>query len=368
MSMRTTVIGAGQAGLAVAHHLDRLGQSVRIVAADQRVGDTWRQRWDSLRLFTPAFYNGLPGMPFPADHPEYLPVKDEVADYLESYAGALDVPIELGTRVEAVEPCVGGSPGERFELSTDDGPVRCRDVVLATGAYRTPWIPPFAGALDPDIRQLHSSGYRNPGALPPGDLLVVGAGNSGTQIAAELGRARPDDTVWLSGRDTGRLPRRLLGRDIYRWIVPTLFRVRSTSFLGRRLRARMTAGGDPVFRPEHEAMVEAGVRRVGRTVGVDERGRPVVENGEAQEGAAGRGAATLDPAAVVWCTGFRNDFGWVRVPGAMEAGQPLHDRGVSPVPGLHFLGLRFLHRPGSSLIGGVGEDARHVAETIARGR
>lgn len=346
----TLIVGAGQAGLAVAYHLSRLGEPVRIIAADRRIGDTWRERWDSLRLFTPAFYNALPGMPFPADDPDHLPLKDEVAAYLETYADGLDVPIQLDTRVQKVRPDGGAA---RLSLDTDDGPLQARNVILATGAFRTPRIPPFAEHLDPSIARVHSAGYQNPETLPAGDVLVVGAGNSGIQIAAELARARSSDTVWLSGPDTGRLPRRLLGRDIYRWLGPTLLRARRDSWFGRRLHGKMTSGGDPVFRPAHQAMIDAGVRRVGRTTGVD-AGRPVVED----EGA-------LNVEVVVWCTGFRNEYPWLEAPGALDDGGPVHERGVSPVPGLYFLGLRYLYRPDSSLINGVGEDAAFLAERIA---
>ena len=351
----TIIVGAGQAGLATAYHLEQLGHPAQIIADDRRVGDSWRHRWDSLRLFTPAFYNSLPGLPFPAEDPDHLPVKDEVADYLDAYADRLEAPIRLETRVESIRPA-GDDAGHRFELQTDGGTLRARNVVLATGAHGTPWRPPFADELPADTHHLHSAGYRNPDALPDGDVLVVGAGNSGTQIAAELARARPYRAIWLSGPDTGRLPRRLLGRDIYRWIGPTLLRARADSFLGRRLHRKAASGGDPVFKPEHQAMVDAGVRRVGRTTAVED-GRPVVE---------GRGA--LDVSAIVWCTGFHSDFSWVRVPGAThDDASPVHTRGVSPVPGLYYVGLPYLYRLDSSLLGGVSDDARYIARRVSAG-
>lgn len=342
------VIGAGQAGLATGYHLQRAGLEFEILADDERVGDPWRERWDSLRLFTPAFYNGLPGMAFPADEPDHLPLKDEVAEYLEEYARTFELPVRLETRVRRIAPSDGG-----YLLDTTGGSVRARSVVVATGAYAHPDLPPFADELPDHLFTAHSSEYRNPGQLRDGDVLVVGAGNSGTQIAAEIAGDDPARNVWLAGRDTGRLPRRLLGLDIYRWIGPTLLRVPRTSFLGRRLHEKTTSSGDPVFKPEYEKMKAAGVRRVGRIEGVT-KGLPTTGDGE-----------RLDVSNVIWATGFRNDFSWIDLDVFDEDGAPRHHRGVVPeAPGLYFVGLRWLHRLSSSLIGGVGRDAEHVVSEI----
>ena len=342
------VIGAGQSGLATGYFLAEWGLDFVIVADDDRIGDTWRNRWDSLRLFTPAFYDGLPGMAFPADDPESLPTKDEVAAYLESYAEAFDLPVRLSTRVTRV-----GREDGRFRVETTGAVLTAETVVVATGAHSTPSVPPFADDLGPDTFSCHSSEYENTDGLPDGDVLVVGAGNSGTQIAAEVGAADPDRRVWLAGRDTGTLPRRVLGRDVYRFLAPTLFRISRGSLLGRRLHRRTADRGDPVFAPEAAKLEAAGVERIGRINGIED-GRPVTAGGDA-----------IEAAAVIWATGFQTAFPWIDLPGVGGDGEPRHTRGVADdVPGLSFVGLPWQHRLSSSLIGGVGEDAEYVARSV----
>ena len=341
----TIVIGAGQAGLAVGHHLASRDIDFVILSDESRLGDNWRMRWDSLRLFTPARYSGLPGMPFPAP-PEHLADKDEVADYLERYAERFDLPVRLDSRVRSLT-----HDGERFavRLQGSDTILEAENVVVATGAARRPRIPAFAGRLASSIHQLHSSEYRNPFELPDGPVLVVGAGNSGAQIALELARYRK---VWLAGRDTGHLPRRLLGRDLFDWFWPIMGRATADTRIGRRLRAQ--SSGDALIGIPERALRAAGVTRVARVVDVRE-GLPLC------------GAATLQPSVVVWCTGFTPDYTWMSLPVFDDAGQPRHRRGVaSDLPGLFFVGLRFQHRLRSSLLGGVGEDAEFVAEQVAQ--
>lgn len=344
------VIGAGQAGLATGYHLQRHGLRFAILAADRRVGDTWRDRWDSLELFTPAFFDGLPGLDFPAEDRDHLPKKDEMADYLETYAETFDLPVELDTRVTRLDRDSG-----RFVLETDGDEWTADQIVVATGAYPTPDVPRFADALPDETFACHSSEYRNPDQLQPGDVLVVGAGNSGTQIATELASAG-DRQVWLAGPDTGRIPRRLLGRDVYRWLVPlvSLLNVTRTSVIGRRLHARMAGVGDPVFDVEHERMRAAGVERVQSYVSGVEDGQPVTADGQ-----------RFDVANVVWCTGFDRSFDWIELDVFDDDGRPRHTRGiVEDAPGLCFVGLPWQHRPTSSLIGGVGRDAAHVADHV----
>ncbi len=334
-------------------NLKQHGIDPLVFTADKRVGDPWRQRWDSLRLFTPTFYDGLPGMPFPATDAEHLPTKDEVADYLESYAGRLGLQVRLGAEVHAVRRTDAG-----LLLETSRGPVTAQQVVVAAGAFRVPQLPPFAAELGRDIRQLHSSHYRNLDSLQPGDALVVGAGNSGTQIATDIHEADPTRRVWLAGRDTGRIPRRLLGRDIFRWLVPTVLRLPVDSGPGRLILARTAGRGDPVFADVHARMVAAGVERTGRMVGVRD-GRPVVQ-GES-------GEVTPEVGNVVWCTGYRPDFSWIDGLPVDEHGRPRQQRGeVLAMPGLYVIGLHLLYRLSSSLIGGVGADAAYVAQRIQR--
>ena len=340
----TIVVGAGQAGLSAGYHLQQRDVDFVIVDARERVGDVWRNRWDSLRLFTPAKYSGLPGMPFPAE-PMHLPDKDEVADYLERYAERFDLPVRSGTRAESLV-----RDGERWILRTSRGTLEADNVVVATGPFQRPHVPDFAARLSPDIHQLHSSEYRSPFDLPDGPVLVVGAGNSGAQIALELARHRP---VWLAGRDTGHLPRRLLGRDLFDWLWPLMHRFSLDTRLGRRSRRRASGGGDALIGIPERTLREGGVVRVGR-VESERDGWPVADG------------SVLHPRAIVWCTGFVSDYySWIDAPVFDERGVPRHRRGVvADAPGLYFLGLRFQHRMTSSLVGGVRHDAEFVAGEV----
>lgn len=340
----TVVIGAGQAGLAAGYHLAASDADFVVLSEEERLGDNWRRRWDSLRLFTPARYSGLPGMPFPAPS-GHLADKDEVADYLERYAERFGLPVRLGIRVTGLS-----LDGARYVLSVEGGSsaIEANSVVVATGAFRQPRVPAVASRLRPGIRQLHSSEYRHPFALPGGPVLVVGAGNSGAQIALELARHR---TVWLAGRDTGHLPRRLLGRDVFDWIWPLLRHATVDTFAGRRMRAKAHRGDALIGIPER-ALREAGVERVGRVEGARD-GLPVC------------GADVVEPAVAIWCTGFRPDYSWIDLPLFGRDGYPRHSRGVvTDAPGLYFLGLQFQHRLSSTLIGGVGEDAAFIAARV----
>jgi putative flavoprotein involved in K+ transport len=340
----TVVIGAGQAGLATGHELAKRDGDFLIIDRDARVGDGWRRRWDSLRLFTPAAYSGLPGMPFPAP-PAHLPDKDEVADYLERYAERFDLPVRLSTPVTGLR-----RSDDRFTIDAGGMRLEADNVVVATGPFQQPRIPELARQLDAGIRQLHSSAYHNPFHLPEGPVLVVGAGNSGAQIAMEVARFH---NVWLAGRDTGHMPRRFLGRDIFDWLWPVLTRFTIDTRIGRRLRERAKTGDSLIGIPERD-LVGSGVRRVGRVTGVRD-GRPIA------------GADVLDPASIIWSTGYDTDFSWIDLPITDEAGRVKHRRGVvDGVPGLYFVGLRFQYRMTSALIGGVGADAAFIAEQVAR--
>jgi putative flavoprotein involved in K+ transport len=341
----TIVIGGGQAGLAVGHHLAARDVDFVILDAATRVGDSWRQRWDSLRLFTPAAYSGLPGLPFPAP-PAHLPDKDEVADYLARYAERFDLPVRLDAGVRSL-----GRRDERYVVHVGASVLEAENVVVATGPFQRPRLPDVATRLSPDIRQLHSSEYVNPLDLPDGPALVVGAGNSGAQIALELARFRK---VWLAGRDTGHLPRRALGRDLFHWIWPVLTRATIDTRLGRRLRERARRGGDALIGIPERTLVDAGVQRVGKLT--EERG-----------GLPMCGGNVLEPSVIVWCTGYRPNYEWIDIPILGEDGYPRHERGVATdAPGLYFVGLRFQQRMASSLIGGVGDDAAFIAAHIAQ--
>jgi putative flavoprotein involved in K+ transport len=336
------VIGGGQAGLAVGYHLAKHDVDFVILDASPRVGDTWRHRWDSLRLFTPARYSSLPGMPFP-DAPSHFPDKDQVADYLERYAERFDLPVRSGTRVTALR-----REGSDFTIVTDHATYRARNVVVATGPFQRPAIPAMAEELAPEIHQLHSREYRNPFDLPEGEVLVIGAGNSGAQIALELARSRH---VTLAGRHLGGLPRKVLGVDIFHWLWPVFRHLSLATWLGCRLRDRMRAS-DPLIGIRRRDFASHGVTRVGRITEVRD-GLPCVSG------------QPIPARVVIWATGFRPDFGWIELPTVGANGPRSQRRGVTETPGLYFVGLGFLHRKSSALLGGVGADAEFIANHIA---
>jgi putative flavoprotein involved in K+ transport len=350
--IHTVVIGAGQAGLATGHFLAQRGVDFAIVDGAARVGDSWRKRWDSLRLFTPAQFDSLPGMPIPAPRKGYLPSKDEVADYLEAYVAHFSLPVRLGTRVERLT-----REGERYVVTTGKGRLEADNVVVATGPFQVPYTPPCAAELDRSIVQLHSSAYKNPGQLPAGDALVVGAGTSGCEIAMELARTGTRK-VYLAGRGVGSIAG--VKAFIARPLIPWVFSRQRDHFLGKKLFGKARSSGGPLVGFGYKDVARAGVERVGRVTGVRD-GKPELEGG-ATPGAT---PATIDVASVVWSTGFRVDFSWIDLPIFGEDGYPRHQRGVvEGESGLYFVGLIFLHSLSSQLIMGVQRDSQHVAEQL----
>jgi putative flavoprotein involved in K+ transport len=351
--VETLVIGGGQAGLAAGYHLKRLGRECLILDAGERVGDSWRSRWPSLRLYSPAAADGLPGMPFPAPRHSF-PSGSEMADYLESYAEQMELPVRTGVAVDGLS-----RDGDRYVVTAGARRFEADNVVVATGVFQTPVVPDFAADLDPGILQLHSRDYRSPAQLREGPVLVVGAAHSGSDIAFEV--AAEHETI-LSGRDTGEIPLRIDGRPM-RLVFP-LMRFMATRVLtvdtpiGRKLRPEVRAHGGPLLRVKRADLAAAGVERVPRVAGV-EGGLPMLEDGR-----------VVEPANVIWCTGFRHDYGWIRFPLPIaEDGFPEQDRGaVGSVPGLYFVGMMFLHSFSSMLIVGAERDAKRVAEHIASRR
>jgi putative flavoprotein involved in K+ transport len=339
------VVGAGQAGLAIGWYLARLGLRFQVLEASAELGRSWRSRWDSLTLFTPAQYDALPGMPFPAPADTY-PTKEPVADYLRAYADAFRLPVRLNSRVTSLS-----RSGDGFEVRTADETFSARRVVVATGPFQIPFVPPAAGGLDSAVTQLHSADYRNPQALPDGPVLVVGGGNSGLQIAEELSASRRVDVS--IGTSPPMLPQRLAGRDLFWWLTRLgLMRVPAESRLGRRVQAR----GEFVIGTSRRQLKRAGVTFRPRLVGADGRTVRFADG------------STLDVGVVVWATGYRSDYSWISVPGVVRNGRVAHRRGVTDVPGLYFLGLSWQHTRGSALLGFLDEDARHIADRIAADR
>jgi putative flavoprotein involved in K+ transport len=349
VQVQTIVVGGGQAGLALGYHLSRRGLPFLILDANRRVGDAWRNRWDSLRLFTPARYAGLAGMRFPA-RGDWRPTKDAMADYLEAYARRFDLPVRGGVRVNALL-----REGGRFVLTSDARRFEADNVVVAMADYQVPRRPPFAGELDPAIVQLHAHDYRNPSQLRRGDVLVVGVGNSGADISVETARTHP---TFLSGKETGHIPFRIDG-VLGRFVLIRLVRfighhvLSLATPIGRRLRPRLLHGAAPLVRVRPRELATAGVMRVPRVVGVRD-GRPLLADGR-----------TLDVANVVWCTGYDPGFSWIKLPVFGEDGSPRHERGIVPeMPGLYFLGLHYLYSMTSATVVGISRDAEHIARAI----
>ncbi|HZC72697.1 MAG TPA: NAD(P)-binding domain-containing protein [Jatrophihabitans sp.] len=349
--IETVIIGTGQAGLATGYHLQRRGRPFVIVDANHRVGDNWRQQWDSLKLYSPAKYDGLPGMRFPAAKWSY-PGKDAVGDYLESYATQHELPVELGTRVRRLEATPSG-----YLVTTDADTFECANVVIATGTFgRAPSVPDFANELDPAILQLHSSQYRRPAQLNDGPVLVVGASHSGTDVAYEV--AQTHRTI-LCGRDCGSIPIRP-GSKPARLAFPLLVfawkhvLTRKTP-MGRKLMPHIRFHGAPMLRVKRSDLARRGVQRIEhRVVGV-RNGLPELADG-----------STVDVRSVVWCTGFRQAFDWIQLPILRADGWPDELRGVvASAPGLYFCGLAFQYAFSSMVLPGVGRDAEYLARQIA---
>jgi putative flavoprotein involved in K+ transport len=353
--VETVVVGGGQAGLSVGYHLARRGLPFVILDAHDRVGDAWRKRWDSLRLFSPARYSGLPGMPFPGPAHAY-PTKDEMADYLEAYAARFELPVRTGVRVDRLS-----RKGDRFELTAGGRRFEADNVVVAMATHQVPWVPRFALELDPGIVQLHSAQYRNTSQLQPGGVLVVGVGNSGGEIALEVAGRH---TTWLAGKESGQVPFRIEGAAARFVFIPLLFRIVAHRVLtvdtpiGRKMRPKIMSHGQPLVRVKLEDLAAAGIERVPGVVGVRE-GLPVLED-----------QRVLQVPNVIWCTGFRPDFSWIDLPIGFDDDEkpkePLHHRGiVIGEPGLYFVGLFFLYAMSSGFLRGVGRDTEHIAEHIA---
>ncbi len=346
---KVIIIGAGQAGLNMGYQLSQQNIPFLILEANNKVGDAWRKRWDSLHLFTPAQYDGLAGMPFPGKAHTF-PSKDEFADYLEQYADHFKLPVRTNTYVSSLS-----RNGKGFILDAGGQEFRADNVVVAMNDCQYQRIPAFAKDLDSSIRQVCSSKYKNPSQLQEGNVLVIGAGNSGCEIALEVSKTH---TTWLSGRDTGHIPfdiKSKVGRVMVPFVLRFMFHriFTANTFIGRKISAGAISKGGPLIRIKPKEITEAGIIRVPKVTGVIE-GLPVLQNKE-----------VLDVKNIIWCTGYYPRFSWIDLP-VFRNGRPAQKRGVvAKEPGLYFLGLHFLYAMSSGMVHGGKRDAEYIAKAIA---
>jgi putative flavoprotein involved in K+ transport len=348
----TVIIGGGQSGLAAGHHLARRGVDFVIVEASDRIGDVWRSRWESLRLYSPAKYDALPGMPFPGPGHRF-PTAREMGDYLEAYAERERLPIRTGLTVTRVR-----ADGDGYAVETSDGTIAARQVIVSSGPFQHPHVPDVARELDPGIRQIHSADYRRPEQLADGAVLVVGLGHSGADLAHEA--AMTGHRTILAGASHGQLPfsvdsrRARLAWPLLRFVASNLLTLRTP--VGRKMAPKVRLGGGPLLRYRRQELLEAGVEmRAARLVGARD-GHPLLADGSVH-----------DVATVVWCTGFRPDFRWVEPATVDDRGWPIQERGLAVgAPGLYFLGIPFLFGFTSMLVLGADRDAAYVADAVAR--
>jgi putative flavoprotein involved in K+ transport len=336
------VVGGGQAGFAVGYFLAQQGHDFTILEAAGVPAAAWRERWDSLKLFTSARYDALPGLAFPGDQDRY-PTRDEVADYLTDYARCFELPVELNSRVCSIRKTAPG-----YVLEVEGRTYMADQVVVATGPFQVPFVPEIADRLDEGVVQMHSTVYRSPESVPDGRVLVVGGGNTGFQIAEELSVSR-EVHLAIGSRQTP-LPQRILGRDLFRYLDATgLIRKTTASRIGKLMRKR------------EDTLIGSSPRRARRR-GIELHGRAAAAAGSTVSFADG---ADLDVRSVIWATGFRVDHSWIDVPVFDESGRAVHERGVTTSPGLYFLGQLWQHTRGSALLGWVKDDAAYIAEKVA---
>lgn len=342
VDLEVLVIGGGQAGLAMGYYLKKSKRSFMLVDSSERVGDVWRTRYDSLVLFSPRAYSSLPGMALSGD-PEGFPTKDEIADYLEYYHKYYSIPIQLNTNVIKLEKI-----DNKYIASTTQGKIIARNIVVATGPFQKPFVPNLPGSISKSVFQIHSSEYRNELQVPPGPVLVVGSGNSGTQIAAELSVRGP---VSLStGHKIIFIPRRIFNRSIFWWLhVTRLYKVSNTSRFAKLLKKR-----EPVIGLEVQSLMKSGKVKIVDRVEFLKDNEVELKDG-----------SKIGVSSIIWATGFQHDYSWIQIPGVLDRqNQVIHNRGISQVNGIYFLGLPWLSRVGSAQINGVGYDAKYLNEYI----
>ena len=344
--LHAVVIGGGQAGLATGYFLKKMNSDFVILEKNLRIGDSWRNRWDSLLLFTPSQHDHLPGMDLPVAR-GLFPAKDQIADYLELYADKFSLPVELNTTVRHLS-----KRGKYYEISTNSGMVFCENVVIATGTHPVPYIPAMATGLSTGIFQIHSSHYRNPSSLPDGDVLVVGAGTSGIEIALEVSKSH---RTFISGNPTFHIPDKVLryGGELFWWFISNMVTIRTP--IGKRVKQKITHSGSPLIRISAADLDKAGVYRLPRLIKAD-NGFPYFSDN-----------SVLKVASVIWSTGYKPDYSWIEMKVTDDTGWPVTHRGVSSnSTGLCFVGMPFQYGLTSGLIGGVSRDAEYVSRHILK--
>lgn len=339
------VIGAGQAGLSMGYFLKNTNLSFLLLEQGGEVGESWRKRYDSLKLFTPRFYSSLPGLNLRGDANGY-PTKDEISDYLSHYVETFSLPVKLGTVITKLD-----KQGDYFVLSTSQGEYRSKQVVVATGPFQKPNVSEFSKFLSDKVLQLHSSEYKNPNQLQIGATVVVGGGNSGAQIAVELAGDTP---VYLSvGHEPRFLPQDICGKSIFWWFDKLgIYKASVHSKVGQMIKNNP----DPIFGYNLKSQLKDGkVHQKPKAVSAN-LNQMIFED-----------HSKVEVSNVIWSTGFKSDFSWISIPSLLDDnGMPVHKRGVTPVKGLYFLGLPWQFRRGSALLQGVGLDAEYLADKIIK--
>ncbi len=339
------IVGSAQAGLSMAYHLKQLGKSFLVVDKEDKIGESWLSRWDSLTLFTPTEFNHLEGMEFPAPKGHY-PNKYEVAAYFESYVQKFEIPIQFNTLISSIEKKKG-----IFTLKHEHGEFKCQNVIIATGPFHTPYTPPFSIKINKKVTQIHSNYYKNLEQLQEGDALVVGGGDSGFQILDEVSK-HGKKTYFAGPSDVKTLPQEILGKTLWWWFTISGFLSSSKhSWIGKMIENRP----QPIIGLDiKEILNRKNVIPVGRALSAD--GKDITfENDE---------VSTIKN--IVWATGYRPNFNWIQGLELDKKGYPKNQRGVSAIKGLFFIGLPWLHTRGSATLGGVKKDAAYLADLMEK--